>query len=205
MKAHQPEARILQSRSKSMTKSPRIAGGDSSSTRPPLVTSQACHAGGAVLAREKARCGPCAWRRIPADALDGVERRLRGTDGTVSLSTCSRARQLIVYAGSWPGWSTGPTECPALGADKSSTSPTERPRHHTRIRLARTADGHRPLQGTMGWKEPWYTMHRQLRRRLRREVDGHNVFLLTARASSPYSNNRGERHRDHLELRRDQA
>jgi predicted dithiol-disulfide oxidoreductase (DUF899 family) len=101
-------------------------------------------------------------RRMPWLAVE-KEYEFDGPKGKASLLDLFEGRrQLIVYRAFFePGVSAGPTmPAPAApwGRPGRPRRPSERPRHHSRLRLARAAARHRAPEGADGLEMPWYTM-----------------------------------------------
>ena len=89
-------------------------------------------------------------------------RPVRGATSADRLPLLLRARRARMAGGRLPGLLDGRR---SGGAPRSP----ERPRHHARVRLPRSAGRHRALEGTDGLGgDPLVHAHRRLRRRLRR-------------------------------------
>ena len=126
-------------------------------------------------------------RRMPRMAVE-KDYRFEGLDGPASLLDLFEGRrQLIVYrfffepgVAGWPGgW------LPRLLHGRRSgrpPRPSERPRHHACVRVARTAGGHRALEGADGLGDhPVVHADGRLRRRLRRRCGTRHQRLLPRR------------------------
>ena len=146
---------------------------------PPIVSPQEWEAARqALLVKEKeltrARDALAAERRrMPRMAVE-KDYRFEGPDGPASLlDLFDGRRQLIVYRFFFePGRGRLARErLPRLLLRRRpgrAPRPSERPRHHARVRLARAAARHRALEGADGLGDPVVHDHGRLRRRLRR-------------------------------------
>ena len=103
-------------------------------------------------------------RRMPRMAVE-KEYAFEGPDGPASLLDLFEGRrQLIVYrffyepgVDGWPD--RGCPGCSHGGRPGRPPRPSERPRHHAGVRLARPAGGHRAPEGAHGLGAiPWYTL-----------------------------------------------
>jgi len=96
-----------------------------------------------------------------------------GPQGKVSLLDLFEGRrQLIVYRAFFEPGGVGLARArlPRLFLGRRSgrpPGPSERPRHHARVRLARATEGHRAFAGTNGLEDAVVHHHRRLRHRLR--------------------------------------
>ena len=105
-------------------------------------------------------------RRMPWLAVE-KEYEFDGPEGKASLlDLFDGRRQLIVYRAFFePGVSGWPDHA-CIGGRSPRAS--ERPRHHSRLRLARAAAGHRAPEGAHGMgTDPVVHDHRRLRQGLR--------------------------------------
>ena len=98
-------------------------------------------------------------------------RPVRGPPSADRLPRLLRARRVRLARACLPRLLLG-------GRPGRPPRPSERPRHHARVRLARAAGGHRAPEGADGLGDAVVHHHRQLRRRLRRgRVARPNVFI----------------------------
>jgi hypothetical protein len=112
-------------------------------------------------------------RRMPWMAVEKAY-QFEGPQGKVSLLELFESRrQLIVYRAFFEpgvfGWPDHACRGCSLGR-RSGRPPgsSERSQHHTRLGVARAAEGHRAAEGTNGLEDAVVHHHRQLRQRLRR-------------------------------------
>ena len=136
---------------------------------PPIVSAQEWEAAREkLLVKEKdltrARDAMAAERRrMPWLAVE-KEYEFEGPEGKASLLDLFEGRrQLIVYRAFFePGVDGWPEHAlPRLlhgGRPGGPRCPSQRPRHHTGVRLAGTAADIRRVKARMGWDIPWYTM-----------------------------------------------
>ena len=107
-------------------------------------------------------------RRMPWMAVEKAY-EFEGPEGKVSLLDLFEGRrQLIVYRAFFEpgvhGWPEHACIGCSLGADQVAPSrPSERARHHARLRLAGAAGGHRAPEGADGLGDALVHHHRQLR------------------------------------------
>ena len=112
-------------------------------------------------------------RRMPWMAVEKAY-EFEGPTGKVSLLDLFEGRrQLIVYRAFFEpgvfGWPEHACRGCSLGRRPGRPPrPSERPRHHARVRLARAAGRHRAPEGADGLGDALVHHHGQLRRRLRR-------------------------------------
>ena len=154
-------------------------GGQPAMRTPPIVSPQAWQAAREqLLVKEKAHMRAhdalaAERRRMPWMAVEKAY-AFEGPTGTVSLlDLFEDRRQLIIYRAFFEpgvfGWPRA--RLPRLlpwGRSGRPPRPSERPRHHTRVRLARAAGRHRAPEDADGLEDALVHDHRQLRRRLRR-------------------------------------
>jgi len=112
-------------------------------------------------------------RRMPWLAVD-KKYEFDGPKGKARLLDLFEGRrQLIVYRAFFEpgvfGWPEHACRGCSLGADQvAHLTHLKRPRHHSRLRLARAAGGHRAPEGADGLGDALVHHHRRLRRGLRR-------------------------------------
>ena len=146
---------------------------------PPIVSQQEWEAARQqLLVKEKALTRSrdalaAERRRMPWMAVE-KKYEFEGPKGKVSLLDLFEGRrQLIVYRAFFEpgvfGWPEHACRGCSLGADQvGPPGPSERPRHHPRLRLTRAAGGHRAPEGADGLGDALVHHHRQLRQGLRR-------------------------------------
>ena len=101
-------------------------------------------------------------RRMPWLAVD-KDYEFDGPNGKASLlDLFDGRRQLIVYRAFFEPGVHGWPEHACIGcsmvADQVAHVAHERPRHHSRLRLARSQPDIANVKARMGWKMPWFTM-----------------------------------------------
>ena len=118
-----------------------------------------------ALAAERRRMP---WMAVEKEyEFDGTQgqgqpaRPVRGPPSVDRLSRLLRARRVRLARARLP-------RLLPRGRSGRPPRPSERPRHHARLRLARAAGGHRAPEGADGLGDALVHHHRQLRRRLRR-------------------------------------
>ena len=123
-------------------------------------------------------------RRMPWLAVE-KEYEFDGPKGKVSLlDLFDGRRQLIIYRAFFePGVDGWPEHacigCSMMADHVGSPRPSEHPRHHTRVRVARAAEGYQAPEGANGLGvHPLVHDHGRVRQRLRRgRVARHNAFI----------------------------
>ena len=146
---------------------------------PPIVSPQEWEAARQqLLVKEKAltraRDALAAERRRMPWLAVKKKYEFDGPNGKASLLDLFEGRrQLIVYRAFFePGVSGLARACLHRllhgGRPGRPRRPSERPRHHSRVRLARAADGHRAREGADGLGDALVHHHGRLRHRLRR-------------------------------------
>ena len=146
---------------------------------PPIVSQQEWEAARQqLLVKEKALTRSrdalaAERRRMPWMAVE-KKYEFDGPNGKASLLDLFEGRrQLIVYRAFFEpgvfGWPEHACRGCSLGADQvGAPGPSERSRHHSRLRLTRAAGGHRSRKGTNGLGDALVHHDRQLRQGLRR-------------------------------------
>ena len=184
---------------------------------PPIVSQQEWEAARQqLLVKEKALTRSrdalaAERRRMPWMAVE-KKYEFDGPKGKVSLLDLFEGRrQLIVYRAFFEpgvfGWPEHACRgCSFVRRSGRPPGPSERSRHHPRVRLARAAGGHRAPEGTNGLEDALVHHHGQLRHRLRRgRVARHERVHPRWRQGVPHLLHQQPRRRadgEHLELSR---
>ena len=112
-------------------------------------------------------------RRMPWLAVE-KEYEFDGPEGKATLlDLFDGCRQLIVYRAFFePGVNGWPEHacigCSMVADQVAHCRPSQRPRHRSRVRLARATDGHRAREGADGLGDAVVHVDRRVRRRFRR-------------------------------------